>query len=49
LLQSHDDGELVLQLPAGYAPATGQVARVQIGKAGKRLADSLVTALGKPQ
>jgi hypothetical protein len=35
-----DHGQGVIQAPAGYAPACGQVARVQIGKAGKRLADT---------
>jgi hypothetical protein len=38
LLKARDDGAGVLQLPADYAPAAGRVARVQIGKAGKRLA-----------
>jgi S1/P1 Nuclease len=31
----------VLQAPPEYAPAAGRIARVQIGKAGKRLADTI--------
>jgi hypothetical protein len=41
LLKGHDDGQGVLQGPAGYAQAAGLVARVQIGKAGVRLADAV--------
>jgi hypothetical protein len=41
LLKGRDDGNGVNQAPAGYAPACGRVARVQIGKAGKRLADTI--------
>jgi hypothetical protein len=46
------DGELkvgaardadVPEAPAEYAPAAGKVARVQVGKAGQRLADQLKT------
>jgi S1/P1 Nuclease len=45
-LKARDDGDGVLQAPANYAPAAGRVARVQIGKAGKRLAE-MVTMLIK--
>jgi hypothetical protein len=41
LLKARDDGEGVLQAPAGYAPACGKVAREQIGKAGTRLAETI--------
>jgi hypothetical protein len=41
LVKARDDGEGVLEAPAEYAPACGRVARVQIGKAGKRLAETL--------
>ena len=33
----------VLQAPPEYAPACGRLARVQIGKAGTRLAEQLAT------
>jgi hypothetical protein len=31
----------VFQAPPGYAPAAGRVARIQVGKAGTRLAEKL--------
>jgi len=39
---SNEDGP---QAPEDYAPNCGKVARVQIGKAGLRLADQLKTLL----
>ncbi len=42
LLKCRADEDGVLQLPADYAPAAGRVARVQIGKAGKRLAEAIL-------
>ncbi len=41
LLKARDDGEGVLQAPAGYAHAAGRTARIQVGKAGMRLAGQL--------
>jgi hypothetical protein len=41
LLKARDDGEGVLQAPAGYAQVCGKVAREQIGKGGMRLAKTL--------
>jgi hypothetical protein len=41
LLKGHDDGQGVIQAPPEYAPACGRTARVQIGKAGKLLADTI--------
>jgi hypothetical protein len=41
LLKARDDGAGVLQAPAGNASACGRVARVQIGKAGTRLAETI--------
>ena len=39
-LKARDDGEGVLQAPREYAPACRRVARVRIGRAGKRLAEA---------
>jgi hypothetical protein len=41
LLKARDDGEGVLQAPDGYAQASGKITRVQIGKAGQRLAEKI--------
>ena len=45
LLKGRDAGEGVLQASPEYAQACGKVARVQIGKAGKRLAETLAGLL----
>ena len=42
------DRQMTSSGPAEYAPACGRVARVQIGKAGKRLAEMLEELL-KPK
>ena len=49
LLKARDDGEGVLQAPAEYAPACGRVARIQVGKAGVRLAEQVRQFLAPDQ
>jgi hypothetical protein len=41
LLNAHVDGDGVPEAPPGYASAAGTLARVQVGKAGVRLAGTL--------
>jgi hypothetical protein len=49
LLKGPDPSEGVLQEPADYAPVCRRVARIQDGKAGKRLADKVGTLLQRPE